>query len=84
LAGKIQFTYDMKWGADTLGIFPQNYYYFDEVARGGWGANPGPLDLIYFLIFTTLPLSHSGFQNLYLPFYRLLDFRFLRQLVARH
>jgi hypothetical protein len=26
----------------------------------GWGANPGPLDLIYFLIFTTLPLSCSG------------------------
>jgi hypothetical protein len=26
----------------------------------GWGANPGPLDLIYFLIFTTLLLSHSG------------------------
>jgi hypothetical protein len=27
---------------------------------GGWGATPGPLDFIYFLIFTTLPLSHSG------------------------
>jgi hypothetical protein len=26
----------------------------------GWGANPGPLNFIYFLIFTTLPLSHSG------------------------
>jgi hypothetical protein len=26
----------------------------------GWGANPGPLIFIYFLIFTTLPLSHSG------------------------
>jgi hypothetical protein len=26
----------------------------------GWGANPGPLDFIYFLIFTTLRLSHSG------------------------
>jgi hypothetical protein len=34
-----------------------------EVARG-WGANPGPLDFIYFLIFTTLPLSHSGSLNL--------------------
>jgi hypothetical protein len=33
--------------------------FFKEVARG-WGANPGPLDFIYFLIFTTLPLSHSG------------------------
>jgi hypothetical protein len=29
----------------------------------GWGANPGPLDFIYFLIFTTLPLSHSGNAN---------------------
>jgi hypothetical protein len=26
----------------------------------GWGANPGPLNIIYFLIFATLPLSHSG------------------------
>jgi hypothetical protein len=26
----------------------------------GWGANPGPLNSIYFHIFTTLPLSHSG------------------------
>jgi hypothetical protein len=26
----------------------------------GWGANPGPLDYIYFLICTTLPLRHSG------------------------
>jgi hypothetical protein len=26
----------------------------------GWGANPGPLDFIYFLIFSILPLSHSG------------------------
>jgi hypothetical protein len=26
----------------------------------GWGANPSPLDIIYLLIFTTLPLSHSG------------------------
>jgi hypothetical protein len=26
----------------------------------GWGANTGPVDFIYFLIFTTLPLSHSG------------------------
>jgi hypothetical protein len=26
----------------------------------GWGAIPGPLDFIYFLIFTTLPLCHSG------------------------
>jgi hypothetical protein len=31
-----------------------------EVARGGWGANPGPHDFIYFRIFTTLPLSHSS------------------------
>jgi hypothetical protein len=34
----------------------------------GVGSEPGPLDLIYFLIFTTLPLSHSGFpgkQTLY-------------------
>jgi hypothetical protein len=29
-----------------------------EVARR-WGANPGPLNFIYFLIFTTLPLSHK-------------------------
>jgi hypothetical protein len=26
----------------------------------GWGATPGPLDFIYFLIFTTLLLSRSG------------------------
>jgi hypothetical protein len=26
----------------------------------GWEANPGPLNFIYFLIVTTLPLSHSG------------------------
>jgi hypothetical protein len=25
-----------------------------------WGANPGPLHFIYFLIFSILPLSHSG------------------------
>jgi hypothetical protein len=31
----------------------------------GWGANPGPLDFIYFLIFTTLPLSHSGSPRCY-------------------
>jgi hypothetical protein len=30
------------------------------VARGGGGANPSPLNFIYFLIFTTLSLSHSG------------------------
>jgi hypothetical protein len=35
-------------------------WFFKEVARAGWGVNPGPLDFIYFLIFTTLPLSHSG------------------------
>jgi hypothetical protein len=34
-------------------------YFFKEVARGG-ERTPKPLDLIYFLIFTTLPLSHSG------------------------
>jgi hypothetical protein len=26
----------------------------------GWEANSGPFDFIYFLIFTTLPLGHSG------------------------
>jgi hypothetical protein len=33
------------------------------------GSNPGPLHFIYFLIFITLPLSHSGspiFLHLYL------------------
>jgi hypothetical protein len=38
------------------------YFYFFFKKRGcpGSGANPGPLDFIYVLIFTTLPLSHSG------------------------
>jgi hypothetical protein len=33
-----------------------------EYLRGcpGWGVNLGPLNFIYFLIFTILPLSHSG------------------------
>jgi hypothetical protein len=46
----------------ALGIYPllSNFANFlKEVARG-WGVNPGPLNFIYFLIFTTLPLSHSG------------------------
>jgi hypothetical protein len=34
--------------------------FFKKRGCPGWGANPGPLDFIYFLIFTTLPLSHSG------------------------
>jgi hypothetical protein len=39
-----------------------NKILFIFLKRGcpGWGANPGPLDFIYFIIFTTLPLSHSG------------------------
>jgi hypothetical protein len=41
--------------------FVNVFFLKKEVARGTWwGANPGPLDFIYFLIFTTLPLSHSG------------------------
>jgi hypothetical protein len=38
------------------------FLFFSFLKRGcpGWGANRGPLNLIYFLIFTTLPLSHSG------------------------
>jgi hypothetical protein len=34
--------------------------FFKRNCPGWWGANPGPLDFVYFLIFTTLPLSHSG------------------------
>jgi hypothetical protein len=34
--------------------------FFKKRGCPGWGANPGPLNFIYFLIFTTLPLSHSG------------------------
>jgi hypothetical protein len=33
----------------------------------GWGANPGPLNLIYLLIFTNLPLSHSGSPYIFFP-----------------
>jgi hypothetical protein len=36
------------------------FLYFFKRGCPGWGANPGPLNFIYFLIFTTLPLSHSG------------------------
>jgi hypothetical protein len=32
----------------------------------GWGANPGPPNVIYFLMFTTLPLSHSGSKGTFL------------------
>jgi hypothetical protein len=38
-------------------------HFFKEDARG-WGANPGPHNFIYFLIFITLPLSHSGSPTL--------------------
>jgi hypothetical protein len=41
---------------------PEVNHFITFFERGcpGWGANPGPLNIIYFLIFTTLPLSHSG------------------------
>jgi hypothetical protein len=46
----------------TLKLFVWNLlfwkWFFKEAARG-WGANSGPLDFIYFLIFITLLLSHS-------------------------
>jgi hypothetical protein len=35
------------------------FFLIKEVARGGERTR-GPLDFVYFLIFTTLPLSHSG------------------------
>jgi hypothetical protein len=40
----------------------KNNFSFFLKKRGcpGWGANPGPLNFNYFLILTTLPLSHSG------------------------
>jgi hypothetical protein len=66
---------------DQTGLFCGKYYlsvskktlfFKKEVARGtGWGANPGPLDFIYFLIFLPftaepqrLPLSKKTFKNL--------------------
>jgi hypothetical protein len=39
-------------------------YILKKEVAGGWGANPGPLNLIYFIIFTTLPLSNSGSPGL--------------------
>jgi hypothetical protein len=47
-------------------IYHRESFYFvflkHFLKRGcpGWGPDPGPLDFIYFLIFTTLPLSHNG------------------------
>jgi hypothetical protein len=35
-------------------------FFFKKKRLPGVGANPGYLDYIYFLIFTTLPLSHSS------------------------
>jgi hypothetical protein len=49
-------------------------FFFLKKGCPGWGVNPGPLDFIYFLIFTTLPLSPSGSPQFgsyilsYLPF----------------
>jgi hypothetical protein len=48
----------------------------------GWGANPGPLDFIYFLIFTTLPLSHSGSPT-WAVFYKLQKPLYLGYLITR-
>jgi hypothetical protein len=42
------------------GVFTRTVIFFFTKRLPRVGANPGPLDLIYFLIFTTLPLSHSG------------------------
>jgi hypothetical protein len=41
-------------------FFPFFLFFFKRGCPRGGGANLGPLDLIYFLIFTTLPLSRSG------------------------
>jgi hypothetical protein len=41
-------------------------YFFKEVARG-WGANPGPLDFIYFLIF-----YHITAEPQRLPYLRII------------
>jgi hypothetical protein len=37
-----------------------SHVFFYKKRLPGWEANPGPFDFIYFLIFTTLPLGHSG------------------------
>jgi hypothetical protein len=38
----------------------QKGFFLKKRLPGGGGANPGPLGSFYFIIFTTLPLSHSG------------------------
>jgi hypothetical protein len=43
----------------AFGVFWDRCFLFFKGCPG-WGAKPGPLNFIYFLIFTTLPLSHSG------------------------
>jgi hypothetical protein len=47
--------------------FESKLPFFKKRGCPGWGANLGALNFIYFLIFTTLPLSHSGSPKL--PFF---------------
>jgi hypothetical protein len=35
-------------------------FFLNKRGCPGWGSNLGPVDFMYFLIFTTLLLSHSG------------------------
>jgi hypothetical protein len=50
LSNYINASYILEWEINSI------------IYRGcpGWGANSGPLNFIYLLIITSLPLSHSG------------------------
>jgi hypothetical protein len=52
-------TFQARYKGPTFKSFKPDFDFFKKGCPG-WGANPGLLNFIYFLIFTTLPLSHIG------------------------